>query len=90
MSAVISVKLYDAEQILAKLKEIKNINAFEGKDNLQVLLNLAIANLSCEVKKAKSVRFTFLVAVDILMPYELFDNLATIASQYEVIYNESK
>lgn len=86
----IQVKLYDAEQILAKLKEIQKLNTFDGLRILQGILSGCIDELQDKVERSRTIRFTCMVSLDILLSSELIDKIAIICSKYEVIYNESK
>lgn len=86
----IQVKLYDAEQILAKLKEIQKLNTFDGLLDLQCTLDVCINELQDQVERSRKIRFTCMVSFDIILSSELIDKIAIISEKYEVIYNESK
>lgn len=86
----IQVKLYDAEQILAKLKEIQKLNTFDGLKVTQGILTGCINELQDQVERSRKIRFTCMVSIDIILTSELLDKIAIISEKYEVIYNESK
>lgn len=86
----IQVKLYDAEQILAKLQEIQKLNTFDGLKLIQGILAGCINELQDQVERSRKIRFTCMVSLDIILTSELIDKIAIISDKYEVIYNESK
>lgn len=86
----IQVKLYDAEQILAKLKEMNSLKIFLGQRLTQGILDGCISELQYQVERSRKIRFTCMVSLDIILSSELIDKIAIISEKYEVIYNESK
>lgn len=85
----IQVKLYDAEQILAKLKEMNSLKVFWGQRLTQGILDGCISELQDQIERSRKIRFTCMVSIDIILTSELLDKIAIISEKYEVIYNES-